>query len=222
MTDKIKVNDFIEIDYTGRLTDGVLFDTTIEKEAKESGFAGENRKFSSQIICVGEHHVSVGLDEDFIGKDVGSSHVIKLSPEKAFGKRDIHKVKVVPATTFKEHKLTPHPGLQVDMDGEVGIVTQISGGRVLVNFNHPLSGKEVIYTYTIKRKVDSADEKISAYLNQSMRLPKEAFKVNITEHKANVTLPFQLPPEFVSIMEKKLSDLTGLKEIKFELNSKTH
>ncbi|MBI2151191.1 peptidylprolyl isomerase [Candidatus Woesearchaeota archaeon] len=217
MTDKIKVNDFIEIDYTGRLTDGALFDTTIEKDAKASGLSVGNRKFSSQIICVGEHQVPIGLDEDFIGKDVGASHTLKLSPEKAFGKRDIHKIKVVPATTFKEHKLTPHPGLQVDMDGELGIVTQISGGRVLVNFNHPLSGKEVVYTYTIKRKVESADEKISAYLNQSMRLPKETFKVNVVEHKADVTLPFQLPPEFVSIMEKKLQDLTGLKEIKFEL-----
>ena len=61
------------------------------------------------------------------------------------GKKDVKKVQLVPLATFKEHKLNPHPGLQVDFDGKIGTVMRVSGGRVMVNFNHPLSGKEIIY-----------------------------------------------------------------------------
>ena len=42
---------------------------------------------------------------------------------------DIKKVKIVPTSTFKEHNLQPHPGLQINVDGEMGTITSISGGR---------------------------------------------------------------------------------------------
>ncbi|MEK6950775.1 MAG: peptidylprolyl isomerase [Nanoarchaeota archaeon] len=222
-------HDFIEVEYTGKLTDGTVFDTTSERVAKQHHLPAENRQFSSPIICVGEQQLLPGLDKELEGKEVGKSYTITLSPEQAFGKRDIKKMKIIPMSTFYEHKMEPHPGLQIDVDGEVGTVMRVSGGRVMVNFNHLLAGKEIIYEIRIQRKVTEPKEQITAYLNMGLRIPAEKIKVEIREsarnsgeesgvmergeRKATVTLPFQLPAPFTSELGKKLAELTGLKEV---------
>ncbi len=225
-------HDFIEVEYTGKLTDGTVFDTTSERLAKQHNLPTENRQFASPIICVGEQQLLPGLDKELEGKEVGKSYTIPLSPEQAFGKRDIKKMKIIPMSTFYEHKMEPHPGLQIDVDGELGTVMRVSGGRVMVNFNHLLAGKEVIYEVKILRKVTDSKEQIIAYLNMGLRIPAEKIKVEISGGngageksgedksseekagaKATVTLPFQLPAPFTGELGKKIAELTGLKEV---------
>ena len=59
----IQKNDFIEIEYTGKTKDeGIIFDTTDEKLAKEQGFLQENAAYGPVIICVGQNQVISGLD----------------------------------------------------------------------------------------------------------------------------------------------------------------
>ena len=118
--------------------------------------------------------------------------------------------------TFQQHKVQPHPGLQVDIDGEMGIVTSVSCGRVIVNFNHPLAGKEVVYTFTVRRKVVDQKEKIAAFLAAVLRLPAEALKIEVKDNAATVTLPGELPAQISTILAQKLVQLTGLKDILFK------
>lgn len=216
MTDKIAHHDFIELDYTGKLADGTVFDTTSERIAKQHNLPTENRQFASPIICVGEQQLLPGLDKELEGKEVGKSYTITLSPEQAFGKRDIKKMKIIPMSTFYEHKTEPHPGLQIDVDGEMGLVTRVSGGRVMVNFNHPLAGKEVIYEVKILRKITDSKEQILAFLNTSFQIAKEKMTVEIADGKAMVTLPVQLPAQFTDAIGRKLAELTGMKEVLFK------
>ncbi len=215
MVEKVENKDFIELDYTGKLSDGTIFDTTLESVAKDNGIQSPNFKYSPAIVCVGEKQLLPGLDEALSGKEVSKDFTVTLPAEKAFGKRDVKNVKIVPMGTFKEHKLNPQPGLEVDVDGQRGIVRSISGGRVIVNFNHPLAGKEVIYEVKINRKITDKSEQIKSYLNSIMRIPIEQFKVEIKDKKATVELPMALPENFVNSISKKLQDLTDLVEIKF-------
>ena len=215
MADTVQEHDFIELDYTGKLTDGIVFDTTKEKIAKENDLPAEGREFKPAVICVGEKQILPGLDDKLIGKEIGKELTIELNAEEAFGKRDIKKMRIVPASTFKEHKVQPRPGLQIDVDGEMGIISRVSGGRIIVNFNHPLAGKEVTYTVKVNRKITDKAEQISAFLNTSMRLPMEQVKIEIKEEKATVNIPFELPPPVTDVLGKKLAELTGLKEVKF-------
>ena len=124
-------------------------------------------------------------------------------------------MKIVPMSTFKEHKMQPQPGLQIDVDGEIGTVTRVSGGRVIVNFNHPLSGREVTYTIKINKKIMDKEEQITAFLNTSMRIPKENIKIEVKEEKATVIVPFELPPQITDALGQKLAELTGLNEVIF-------
>ena len=220
MTEKIKEHDFIELDYTGKLEDGTVFDTTEEKVAKEKGFYQENMKFGPATICVGENQILPGLDKNLIGKELDKEFEVKLSPEEAFGKRDVKKMRIMPISAFKEHNMQPQPGLQIEADGETGTVTRVSGGRVIVNFNHPLAGKEVVYVVKVNKKITDSKDKIVSFLSTSMRMPEDKIDVTISEEKAEIKLPMQLPEQFTEAVGKKLEELTKLKEVKFVAEKK--
>jgi FKBP-type peptidyl-prolyl cis-trans isomerase 2 len=215
MAEKIQLHDFIEIDYTGKLTDGTVFDTTLEAVAKQSGIGTEKTKFAPHIVCVGERQVLPGLDDSLGEKEVGSKFEVNISSENAFGKRDVKQMKIVPMNTFKEHKVQPHPGLQIDVDGDRGIVSKVAGGRVIVNFNHPLAGKEVVYEVEIKRKLTDKVEMLSTYLNSTLKIPLSQIQVSVEGDRAEVKMPIQFPEQFISEISKKLSELVKLKEVKF-------
>lgn len=216
MSDKIKLHDFIEIEYTGKLTDGTVFDTTNEKIAKEHNLHSQKQKYKPSVICVGERQILPGLDLQLVDKELEKEYTVTLPPEKAFGKREIKQVQIMPMDMFRQHKVQPHPGLQVDVDGEMGLVTRVSGGRVMVNFNHPLAGKEIMYSYKILRKVTDQKEKVTAFLSTILRLPAETMKIEVKENTATVTIPNELPMQISTILAQKLVQLTGLKDIMFK------
>lgn len=213
MAEVVQKQDFVEVEYTGKLTDGVVFDTTREDVAQKHNLHSEKMKYGPATICVGEKQLLPGLDDQLVGKEIGKQYIITLAPEHAFGKRDIKRIKIVPMNTFKEHNLQPHPGLQINVDGEIGTITQISGGRVIVNFNHPLAGKEVIYDIIVKRKVTDTTEKIKAFLNTSMRIPEDKIKVTVSDEKAVVEIPAQIPAQISELLGKKLAEVTKLKAV---------
>lgn len=215
MTEKISKHDFVELEYTGKLSEGIVFDTTSEKVAKENGIYSPQTKYGSAVICVGEKQLLPGLDDSLEGKEIGTEFEVKLSPEKAFGKRDVKNMRIIPLSTFKDHKVQPMPGLQVDVDGMRGIVSRVSGGRVIVNFNHPLAGKEVVYHVKLNRKVEDSSEKLRSYLNMAFRIPEEQLNVKVQENKAKVELPFEMPPQVTEALSKKLAELTKIKEVEF-------
>ncbi len=215
MAETIQVHDFVEVDYTGKLPDGSVFDTTSADVARKSAIVSEKTSYGSLVICVGERQILPGIDAQLVGKEVGREYMMNLSAEQAFGKRDIKKMKIVPINNFREHNLLPQPGLQVDVDGEIGFVTSVSGGRVIVNFNHPLAGKDVVYSVLVKRKVTDVKEKIEYYISSTFRLKKEVVHVvvDMGAGKAQVEVPFMLPAQFFEAMSKKLQDIVGLKEV---------
>ncbi len=218
MAETVQQHDFIELEYTGSLADGTVFDTTSREVAEKSHLAGEEhqqRSFAPVKICIGEKQVLPGLDGQLAGKEMGREYKVQLSPEHAFGKRDIRLLRVIPLGTFMEHKTEPHPGMQVNVDGQLGIVSNISGGRVIVNFNHPLAGKEVVYTFTIVRKISDPQEKISSYLQAVLQLPERSINVSLSEGKAAVKLPMALPGDVVKVLAEKLKDMVNV-EVHFE------
>ncbi|MDP3698018.1 MAG: peptidylprolyl isomerase [Nanoarchaeota archaeon] len=216
MSEKIQLHDFVEIDYTGKLADGTVFDTTSEKIAKEQHLHSPKQKYQPTVVCVGERQLLPGLDAQLVDKELGKEYTVTLPPEKAFGKRDIKQVKIIPMNMFQQHKVQPHPGLQVDVDGEMGMVSRVSGGRVIVNFNHPLAGKEVTYSYKVLRKVTDQKEKVSAFLSALLRLPAEAMKIEVKDNAATVSIPGELPTQISTTLAQKLVQLTGLKDILFK------
>ena len=215
MTEKTQHHDFIEINYTGKLTDGKVFDTTLQEVAKGVGLPLEKTKFGPMVVCIGEHQLLPGLDKELENRIVGEKFTVNLNAEDAFGKKDVKNLKIVPISSFREQNVQPRIGLQLEIDNKVGTVMRISGGRIIVNFNHPLAGREVVYDVEIIRKITDSKDQLKSFLNSAMKIPEDKIQVGVNEGVAEVTLPLQLPEQFTLDIGKKLAEITKLKDVKF-------
>ena len=197
----IKKHDFIEVDYTVIIKEGnIVFDTTSEKIAKKENIFSKNAKYKPVIICVGEHQVPEGLDESFIAKD-NEEYQVTLHPEKAFGKKNPKLLHLMSQTSFRKQNIAPYPGLQMNIDGMIGIVRTVTPGRVIVDFNHQLAGKEIIYKVKILRKVEDKKEKLDSILEFYVK----DFESEIKDKEAVITA--KIPEELHEIIKKKISSL---------------
>lgn len=151
----LKQDDFVEIEYTGKIQGSdVVFDKTRQ----------ENDKNGTIIVCLGHKSILKGLEDKIVGKEVGKDYKIELNYEEAFGKKDPSLIKIIPTKTFIEKKVNPMPGLQVNIDGAIAAIRSVSGGRCVVDFNHPLAGRNLTYDVKIIKKVDDLKEKIDGII----------------------------------------------------------
>lgn len=210
----LKENDFIEITYTAKLKEsGDVFDTTDQKVAKENKIDRPNAKYGSLVICLGQGQVLKGLDSKLIGKDIGE-HTVELSAEEAFGKKQAKLVTMIPNSKFKDQKIKPFPGLQINVDDAIGTVKMVSGGRIIVDFNHPLSGKALTYIVQIKRIVKEDQEKVSSIIKSMLGIDKP--KLEKAENGFTILLEKDLPKELKKIISEKIIELTGVKNIQIK------
>jgi len=205
--------DFIEIEYTGSIKeDNSIFDTTDEKVAKDNHVHGHD--FSPKIICIGEGHVLKGLDENLVGKEIGKEYDIEISPKNGFGMKNPKLIQLIPTNKFKQQKIHPQPGLQINIDGMMGLIKTVSGGRTMVDFNHPLAGKELKYKVKTNRKIEDDKEKLSGYIK--LMLGINDFKADINEGQATIRYKKEIPEQMQQELEKKIKELIPeIKKVKY-------
>jgi FKBP-type peptidyl-prolyl cis-trans isomerase 2 len=175
--EKLKDGDFIKISYTGKTAaTGKIFDTTDAEKAKEAGITEEGRNYAPVLVVLGKNHVVKGLEDALRNMSIGEQKSVELTPEKAFGARDPGLVRIIPLSEFKKRELDPFPGMVLDFDGKNGIVKSVSGGRVMVDLNHPLAGEKIVYEVKVEEKLTETNPKIQAVID-SFNLKAESFKV---------------------------------------------
>ncbi|PWR73194.1 FKBP-type peptidyl-prolyl cis-trans isomerase [Methanospirillum lacunae] len=179
----VKEGDFIKLSYTGR-SFGMVFDTTSETEARESGAFDEKKKYEPVIVCAGKQQILLGLDEAVMGKEPGDEGTIEIPPEKAFGEREQELMRSYEKKVFNEK---PSVGMRVNIPntGE-GTVVKMIGNRVLVDFNHPLAGQTLDYSYKIEGFVEDPAEQIKGLISIFSGLETS---VSIENGVAKVDLP---------------------------------
>jgi len=175
----LQKNDFIEIEFTGKLKDGNVFDSNIKEDLKKLDPKAEAKPF---IFAIGQGMFLKGIDDFLIGKEIGE-YEISLTPEKAFGNRDSKLVQMVPVKVFHQQKINPVPGASFNFDGRIAKILTVSGGRVMVDFNNPLAGKDVNYKVTVLRKVEDQNEQIKAFIDF---LFKKDLKFEVKDKKITI------------------------------------
>mgnify|MGYP000610232690 FL=1 len=187
----INKGDFILMDYVAKIKEtNTVFDTSLAEVAKQNGIFRENFIYEPMLVVVGEGWVLKGLDEKLTGLEVGKKAVIEVPPEKAFGLRDPSKIKVVPLRKFQQQKITPYPGLEVEIDGKLAVVRSVGAGRVQVDFNPPLAGKTLIYEVEVKKLLQTPEEKIKALIHRRIpNIPPEKFELEFSEKTVTIKMP---------------------------------
>lgn len=91
----VKIGDNISVDYTGSLTNGKVFDTSIESIAKEYNLSTPDTDYKPLQFTVGKGKVIKGFDEGVVGMKVGESKTLTIPPEKGYPK-DPQLIQTVP------------------------------------------------------------------------------------------------------------------------------
>jgi len=181
--------DIAVISYTARdKTTGKVFDSTIEEKAKEAGVFEKNTPYKPITVILGNKELLPALDEEIQKMKAGEEKKISLKAEKAFGERKSDLIKVLPMKEFIARDVRPVPGLIIEMNEMRGKVQSVSGGRVRVDFNHELAGKEVEYEVKVEKIVTERKEKLEA-LKEKFFLGTDA---KIKEEKGELEVKFSL------------------------------
>jgi len=200
-------NDFIEIEFAGKIKNGEIFDSNIKEELEK--IPNSNKELAKPIIfALGQGMFLKGIEDFLIEKEPGK-YEIELAPEKAFGTRMPKLVQVIPMNIFSKQEQKPFPGMLFNFDGRLGKILSVSGGRVTVDFNHPLAGKKVIYNINILRKIEDLNEKIKSFIDFLFRKPLN-FKVE--DKKIIIQLEDkekQMKP-FIELFSEKFKDVFNM------------
>lgn len=198
----ISKGDFIEIDFIGKTQEGDIFDTTIPEEAKKINIKLNEKPF---VICIGQKMLLQAIDDFLIGKELGS-YTLNLTPKEAFGERKKELIKTMPMSVFNSSEQRPYVGMVFSFDNMLGKITAVSGGRVVVDFNNLLAGKNIIYELKAKKKITNENEKIKALINYFFNKDFE-FKL---ENKKLIIKAEKGYDKFILFFKDKFKDMLGL------------
>jgi len=159
------------------------------------------------IVCIGQGHLIKGLDAWMKGKELGKYTNIEVKPEEAYDKKDAKLIRMVPTQQFTKHGIKPETGLQVNIDNIMGTIRTVTGGRTLVDFNHPLAGKELIYDIEILRVVEDKKQQINSLLKLLANFEGE---IEIKEGKATIKVTLDIPEEVKTKLQETIKDLVGV------------
>ena len=199
----IKKGDFVALEFEGKIkSTNDVFDKT-DKQPK--------------TICVGAGWLLEGIDSALIDKEVWKEFELELVPEKAFGQRNPDLMKLTSISKFKDFR--PVPGIQVTVDGVLATVKSVSGGRVVIDFNHHLAGKTLNYKIKIVKKVDDICEKTKAVV--TILIPDAEIKTaeNVITVKTRNEMPEVLHKELKKSVVKFVTE-TEKMDFKFEFEKK--
>ncbi len=81
----VKNGDYVEVNYTGRLEDGTVFDSSVKEIAKKAGTYDPDREYEPLGFTVGEGMLIDGFEKGVLGMELGEKKEIKIPPEQAYG-----------------------------------------------------------------------------------------------------------------------------------------
>lgn len=133
----VKKNKIISIQYHATDETGTIVDSNEEMQPLEYLHGYGN------IL----QHLEAALD----GAAINEERKVSLSPAQAYGEFNPELVFEVAKDRFPEGADQLQPGTLVQSsDGEELLVTDVDGDKIILDGNHPLAGRTLHYTVTIK------------------------------------------------------------------------
>lgn len=128
---QVQNGDLVQVHYTGRLTDGTVFDSSEQRDPLS--------------FTAGSNELIAGFSQGVIGMEQGQTRTLTIEAEDAYGPRRDDLVQQVPRSALPEDVevgsvLAPsnNPQMQVH-------VTELTDEHATVDGNHPLAGQTLVF-----------------------------------------------------------------------------
>lgn len=132
---QVKNGDVVKVHYTGKLTNGEQFDSSIGREPLE--------------FTVGAGQMIKGFDAALPGMIVGDKKTIQIAAADAYGERSDEAIIPFPLENVPaDMKL--EPGMMLTLSNQYGqpfpvTVIEVTEATVMLDANHMLAGKELVF-----------------------------------------------------------------------------
>ena len=130
----VDVNSTVTVNYTGKLNDGSVFDSSLN----------EGREPLSATL--GQGALIPGFEKGLLGMKEGDKKVIEIPSNEAYGSHREDLIVEVPRERVPEN-VTEGQMLQTNTpQGPMNvIVKEVQESHVVIDGNHPLAGKDLIF-----------------------------------------------------------------------------
>ncbi|QIZ71154.1 FKBP-type peptidyl-prolyl cis-trans isomerase [Oxynema aestuarii] len=129
-----KTGDTVKVHYTGKLEDGTVFDSSVEREPLQ--------------FTLGEGQVIPGFEKAALGMNPGDSKTETIPPEEAYGEHREEMVVQVERQQIPDNFAKVGQRLQIQQPTGQKIpvvVTEVADATVTLDANHPLAGKSLTF-----------------------------------------------------------------------------
>lgn len=132
---QVKQNDTVRVHYTGKLTDGQIFDSSLEREPIE--------------FTMGQGQLIPGFEKGLLDMKVNEKKTIEIPSEEAYGAPREELVQEVDKNQLPD-EIKPEPGMGLVSKSPDGremnlVVKEVKEDTIVVDGNHPLAGKDLIF-----------------------------------------------------------------------------
>ncbi len=169
---------------------GDLIETTREEIAKDYEMYQEGRNYSPMVCVVGSGNLIPGFETALKEAKVGKEVEIEIAPADAYGEKDPSLVETISIDKLRRAVQDPNSlylGAPVNINGRQGYLSYLAAGRARIDYNHPMSGKTLKYTFTVIKEVKGKEDKVLGLLESNSG--HSGFEVSFKGDDLSVVLP---------------------------------
>lgn len=132
---KVKANDTIEVHYTGKLTNGQVFDSSLEREPLQ--------------VQLGQGQLIPGFEKALVDMAVNEKKTVTIAKEEAYGEVHEQLFQKVPTGDLPE-SIKPEVGMGLvgsrpDGGEQQFRIAEVNDDHIVVDANHPLAGQDLVF-----------------------------------------------------------------------------
>lgn len=209
----VEHGDVVKLHYVGReKKTGEIFDLT-DPDVAESEGVQTQEELGPVKILLGDDQLIEGVEEAVMDMENGDEQTIEAPKDKAFGSRESDSIKTISEREFEEHDVTPRRGMPVEIDGRRGRVITAMNGRVKVDFNHPMAGKDLEYDITVLETIEDTDGQARAVLDKHF---EDQYELSVDENDIEILFDADVSEDVGEAIEEQLTKLNAVENVTIE------
>lgn len=132
---KVKANDTVKVHYTGKLDNGQIFDSSVDRDPLE--------------VTLGQGALIPGFEKGLIEMEVNENKTITIPKEEAYGEVQKELFQRVRKEELPEG-ITPEVGMGLLAKNPDGSeqqlrVAEVNEADIVIDANHPLAGQDLTF-----------------------------------------------------------------------------
>ncbi|PHR88339.1 MAG: peptidylprolyl isomerase [Leeuwenhoekiella sp.] len=132
---KVKNNDTVKVHYTGKLTNGQIFDSSVDKQPLE--------------FQLGQGMIIPGFEQGLIDMSVNEKKTVTIPEAEAYGEVRKELFQEVPKSDLPS-EIDPQVGMGLMAKNPDGTerqlrVAEVRNDSIVIDANHPLAGQDLVF-----------------------------------------------------------------------------